>query len=266
MAKYTKKKKKKSSAGLIILLLVLAALLAAMIGLIGILKQREIPVLEMTEATAEATQAATESAADVETQEAAQQEEAEQNSSGESIPLTMGLQLLHIGKYTGMYMEDGTNETVTNVMMVILENTGNQDLQLARIYIDYPEFTAEFEATNLPAGEKVVLLEKNRQEVTAESYTDIQVKNVVYYQEPMSLQEERIKIEGSNGTLKVTNISEENITEDIYIYYKHSASDLLYGGITYRVTVRGGLNAGQSSNVIAGHYSPDTCRLLLVEG
>lgn len=264
MAKYSKKKKKKSSAGLNVLLIVLAVLLAAMIGLIGILKQREIPLLEMTEPTAEATQAAAEQTQEAE--EAPEETQAEASGQFETVNLAMGLQLLHIGKYTGMYMEDGTNETVTNVMMVILENTGDQDLQLARIYIEYPEFTAEFEATNLPAGEKVVLLEKNRQEITADAYTGIQVKNVVYYSEPMSLQEERIQIEGGKGNLKVTNISEEDITGDIYIYYKHSASDLLYGGITYRVTVRGGLAAGESSSVIAGHYSPDTCRLLLVEG
>ena len=164
-----------------------------------------------------------------------------------------------------MYMEDGTDEAVTDVMMIVLENTSEEDLQLARISIEYEDFTAEFEVTSLPAGERVVALEKNRHPETSGDYLSIQTKNVVFFQKKMNLQEDRIKIEGANGTLEVTNISGEDIVGDIYVYYKNSARDLLYGGITYRVAVRGGLKAGESSMVIAGHYTPNNCRLVLVD-
>lgn len=258
MGKYTtKKKKKKITAGKVILLVALALLLVAMVWLISILRQQQIPVLEDSSVPTEMIEVP------IEQTEEAVLPAVEATEPG-SIDLGEGLQILHIGSYAGMYMEDGTNEAVADVMMVILENMGEQDLQLARINIAYSEFTAEFEATNLPAGERVVLLEKNRHAATAEKYQNIQLKNVVYFQEKMNLQEERIQIKGHNGTLEVTNLSGEDITGDIYIYYKHSASDLLYGGITYRVAVRGGLKAGQSNMVIAGHYTPESCRILQV--
>lgn len=258
MGKYTtKKKKKKITAGKIILLVVLALLLAAMIWLISILKQQEIPVLEDSSVPTEMMEVPVEQTEEVVPSEA-------EVTEPEAIALGEGLQILHIGSYAGMYMEDGTNEPVADVMMVILKNAAEQDLQLARINIAYSDFTAEFEATNLPAGERVVLLEKNRHAATAEEYQNLQLKNVVYFQEKMNLQEDRIRIKGHNGTLEVTNLSGEDISGDIYIYYKHSASDLLYGGITYRVAIRGGLKAGQSNMVIAGHYTPETCRILQV--
>jgi cytoskeletal protein RodZ len=274
MAKYGKKKNKqktrkkqmnpkKSSTGRIILLILLTVLLGALIWLASILSQREIPTLEHSGMAGQDSQSA-------QSGESGQQElpdiQTEQEvTEPQPIELEDGLQILHIAGYAGMYMEDGSNEVVSNVMMLILENTGSEDLQLARISIAYSDFTAEFEVTNLPAGEMAVLLEKNRHAATGEDYRSIQVKNVVFFPEAMSLREDRLKITGSNGTLKVENISGEDIAGDIYIYYKHSASDLLYGGITYRVAVRGGLKAGESTTVIAGHYTPDSCRLLMAD-
>ena len=259
MAKYGKKKKKESkSSGKVILLIVLSVLLAALVWLASLLGQREVPTLE------QGVQPEQNETGEV------QQTQPGQSTKPEAteppvMELSDGLVIHYISSYAGIYMEDGTNEPVADVMMIILENTSEQDLQLARISIEYEGFTAEFEVTNLPAGEKVVALEKNRHPEASGDYLSIQTKNVLFFPEPMGLEEERIEIKGRNGTLEVTNISGEDIPGDIYIYYKNSATDLLYGGITYRVPVRGGLKAGESSTVIAGHYTPNNSRLLLVD-
>lgn len=252
------RKKQKNNTGRILLLIVLTVLLAALVWLASLLGQREIPTLEHGGGTGQA---------DIgESQEmGAEQGTIPASTEPQIIELTDGLVIHDMGSYAGIYMEDGTNEPVADVMMIILENTSEQDLQLARISIEYENFTAEFEVTNLPVGEKIVALEKNRHPEVSGDYLSIRTKNVVFFPELMGLQEDRIKIEGANGTLTVTNISGEDITGDIYVYYKNSASDLLYGGITYRVAVRGGLEAGQSSTVIAGHYTPNNCRLVLVD-
>lgn len=255
--KQRRPRERKKNTGRILLMSLLAVLLAALAWLAGILLQREIPTLEDSGETTRSEEAGAEQESDAQGMEEA--------TEPRPIELAEGLQIRYISSYAGMYMEDGTNEVVSDVMMVILENTGKEDLQLARITIEYSGFTAEFEVTNLPAGEKAVLLEKNRHTAVEEDYQSIQIKNVVYFPEAMSLQEERLRIIGDNGTLTVENISQEDIPGDIYIYYKHSAGDLLYGGITFRVVVRGGLKAGQSSTVMAGHYTPDTSRLLMAE-
>lgn len=71
-----------------------------------------------------------------------------------------GLEITDMAAYAGIYMEDGSNEIVSNIMMVVLKNTTEKDLQLARIELTFSDFSAKFEVTNLPAGASVVLLEK----------------------------------------------------------------------------------------------------------
>jgi hypothetical protein len=257
MGKYSKKKKKSTDRTvLIVLLAVVLVLLAGMIWLAVCLGSGKMPAPDKSEQTP-----TTETAPDSTGEQALSPEVTESSV----IELSDGLVVHYISSYAGIYMEDGSGDVVTDVMMLVLENTSDEDLQLARIGIEYSDFTAEFEVTNLPAGEKMVALEKNRHPKPEEEYQVIQAKNVVFFPETMSLQEERIRITGANGSLEVENISGEDITGDIWIYYKHSASDLLYGGITYRVSVKGGLAAGEKIRVIAGHYMVDSCRILQVD-
>lgn len=180
------------------------------------------------------------------------------------IVLTDELQILSISGYSGMYMEDGSNEIVTDVMMVIVENTSMQDLQLARFRLEYSDFTASFEITNLPAGEKLVALERNRHTNVAEKHLSAKIDAMVFFPEPMDLHEDSFRISGSDGVLRVENISGSDISGDIMIFYKNSAQDLLYGGITYRIVVRDGLAAGESKQIISGHYSPENSRIISV--
>lgn len=248
MAKYLKKKKK--SSGSFLLAVLMLVLLAALICLAVFLGKQKQQNTDQPQSSTEAP---------------LMQETEPEATELQPVELSDGLVIHHLGGYAGIYMEDGTDEVVSDVMMLVLENTSDKDLQLARIQIEYPDFTAEFEVTNLPAGAKIVALEKNRHPEVQEQYVSVQAKNVVFYAAPMTLQEERIMITGANGTLTVENVSGEDITGDIYIYYKNSATDLFYGGITYRVCVSGGLASGEKNTVIAGHYTVDGSRLLLVE-
>ena len=184
--------------------------------------------------------------------------------SQEEIQLEETLKVVQIGRYTGIYMEDGSDEILSGIMMIQVENTSEQDLQLARIEIAYADVTAQFEVTNLPAGKSAVLLEKNRLALPEGEYQSVAIKNMLYFDQAMSLEAERLEITGGTGYLDVTNISGEDISGVIYIYYKNSASDLYYGGITYRAKIDGGIEAGATMRVLTNHYSPDTCAIVMV--
>lgn len=175
-----------------------------------------------------------------------------------------GISISSIYKYAGMFMEDGTNEVVQDVMMLIVRNDTAQDLQLARFEVDYSDYTAQFEVTNLPAGQSVVALEQNRRAYSDDSYQDVKIKDVVFFAEPMSLCENQVKLTGGEGYIDVENISEDTLGL-VYIYYKNSAKDILYGGITYRVKLDTGLEPGEITRVTTGHYSPENSTILLVQ-
>lgn len=184
-------------------------------------------------------------------------------NSGET-DLGQGLYISKVEKYAGMFMEDGTNDLVTGAMMIILRNTSDKDLQLARIKLPFDDYVAEFEVTNIPAGESVVALEKNRREYTDKPYQEASAQDVIFFTEPMSIQENQLKITGGDGYLDVKNISDTAVGL-VYLYYKNSATDLLYGGITYRAKIADGIQPGQTMRVAAGHYSPTTCRVMMVQ-
>lgn len=178
--------------------------------------------------------------------------------------LGKGLYIEETGQYIGLYMEDGTDEEIMDVLMIVLKNENELPLQYAHIELEYPDFTAEFDATNIPSGETVVLLEKNRHVYPDEKFLNATLENVVFFSEQMNLHEDKVKITGTDGAINVENLTDETLGE-IYIYYKNASSDLLYGGITYRGKVEAGLAPGKTYTVMARHYKPNICRVVDVQ-
>ena len=64
--------------------------------------------------------------------------------------------------------------------------------------------------------------------------------------------------------MNITNISGEAITGNVIIYYKNSFNNMLYGGITYRVTISGGMRAGEIKQISASHFSASDSRVMFV--
>ena len=175
-----------------------------------------------------------------------------------SINLGSGLEITDSGKYTGLYMEDGSNKGVSNVMMVVVCTNGQQDIQFAAFTAVSGAETYRFQLTNLAVGERVVLLDLDQKQ--ADGYlTSAVADQIVLFSEPMSLFENRVQLSGMDGMLNVKNVSATDIHSDIYVYYKYAAQDLYYGGVTFRVRVEGGLKAGETRQVIAPHYTENGC-------
>lgn len=248
-----KKQSKGRGAGLILLILLVAVCIAAVIVRPSL--PQETPARPaQTTAAAQTTPIRTEPIQTV-------------PSAAENQPpinLGYGLQITDSGRYTGLYMEDGSNEIVSDVMMVVVENTGEADIQLA-------EFTAlsgggeyRFTLTNLAAGERAVLLEQERKSSSGAALDSAVAGNVALFPEPMELYEDAIEIGGLEGMLNVQNISGSDISGDICIYYKYAAQDIYYGGITFRVRIEGGLKAGELRQIPAGHFDPDGCAVVQV--
>lgn len=177
--------------------------------------------------------------------------------------LEEGLTILGISKYAGIYMEDGSDEVVSNILMIQLENTSGQDLYLAQINLVFGDQTAVFQVTNLPDGETAVLLEQQRMAYTSQLPQSASAENVSFTT-AFSMCADRVEVTALNGVINVRNISGEDIPDDIYVYYKNYAGGLYYGGITYRVRVEGGLKAGEIRQLMAARFHQDGSQLLMV--
>ncbi len=279
MPKYAKKKKKQKKSKLVpvmlTLILILVALLAAMLFLMPGAEEdipADDPTTVATEPLEDQDEENTESdqpaettvPTDVET-EPAVTEDVPAATEPQTFPMVLrdGLQINAINKYAGIYMEDGSDEVVSGILMIELENTSDEDLHLAQIRLHYADVTAEFQVTNLPAHRKVILLEMNRMPYIAELPESAEAVNVAFV-EKFSMYEDKLEIKALSGVINVRNISGEDITEDIYVYYKNTAGDTYYGGITYRIRIEGGLKKDEIRQMMASHFDEKTCQLLMV--
>ncbi len=267
MGKYSKKKKKNNRPLRIGLLIVLTLLLFVLIWVASLLSRNEIPTMGTAD---NQTEAQTQDTTDTHVQkptEAQTQRETEappQVQTQEAISLGQGLVIEGVSNYAGIYMEDGSDQIVTDVMMILVRNTSDQDIQFARIHMVYDSFEAQFEVSNLPAGDACVLLEKNRASMPDTAFESAELKNVAFFKEPMNLQTDRLEITGGKGYLEVKNISQEDFTGIVRIFYKNSSQDLFYGGITYVATLEGGLAVGETYRILTGHYSEGNSRIVHV--
>lgn len=251
-------KKKKTNKFLVAVLVLTVILLTALVGLL-------LLGLSDGEQDSAAAENNTSAAASVQTTDAQNAETAPVVEN--SVNLGYGLYVTDIGSYTGMYMEDGTDEILSGILMLVVKNGGAQDVQYAQITMPVGEETATFTLTTLPVGESVVLLESSRMQHREDvDYGALlpKIENIAYFQEPVSIQEDKLKIGIVDGAVNVTNISGADIAGNIVVYYKNAAADLYYGGITYRVTIEGGLKADEIRQVMTNHASDTGSKIMFV--
>ena len=184
-----------------------------------------------------------------------------------SIPVREGLEIQTIGAYDGIYMEDGSDELVSDVLMMVLANNSADTVEYAKITMNVDGEIAEFTVTTLKPDDKVVLLEKNRMAYDKNlDYSGVEIvcENLAVFQEPLSLQEEKLSFQILNGAINVTNISDEDISGRIAIYYKNKAAGIYYGGITYRIILEEGLKAGEIRQMLATHFTETGSEIVFV--
>mgnify|MGYP003299531222 CR=1 FL=1 len=85
----------------------------------------------------------------------------------------------------------------------------------------------------------------------------------LYFKEGLSIQSDSLEIYVNDGVFNVKNISDQDINEVIYIYFKNFSNDSYFGGITYRVKING-IKKGMMSQVMSNHYHVDSSKVLFV--
>lgn len=187
----------------------------------------------------------------------------QQQTAGEEpmMALGSGLSLMSVNRYAGAFVEDGSDDTVADVMAVTVRNDGDKTVQYAHITLTQGESAYEFDVSTLPVGASAQLLELSRQTMpdSTEGMTG-QVSACAVFETEPSLCADVLGIETQDTAITVTNNSGSDLGQ-IYVYYKIAYGDLYLGGITYRVGVSG-LKAGESTTCYAGHFSTDYSKLM----
>ena len=174
------------------------------------------------------------------------------------------LTLTSLGGYSGNYLEDGTDELVSNVAAILVTNNGDRMLQVADITFQVNDTEqATFRITDLPAGTTVLALELNRRTYSDEDDYSYGRTASGYIDEP-SLEEDKFELDTSEaGKLTLINLTGETYGK-VYVYYKYVQVGGIYlGGITYRVPFENVPANGESESP-AGHFNPANSRIMAV--
>lgn len=264
------RKNKKKSRSLLIAISVCAVILAVLVAFVFFLESRENtddPELDTTlnqveQQTTPGTEASDNTS---ETTDVDDTNTSGQNNKQDVYDLGSGVIITDFISYTGAFMEDRTDEVVTDVLAIQVTNFGEEYIQTMDIILTAGDTQAQFSLSTLFPGETVVVLEMNRMAYsTAPEFEQLRTGNVALFDGHPGMFEDKLEFQCLNGVINVTNISDEDITGDILIYYKNHVSGVYYGGITYRLRIEGGLKAGEIRQGTAAHFNPDNSAIVFV--
>lgn len=176
------------------------------------------------------------------------------------------LQITEIGAYSGPYMEDGTDEDVSDVMMITVKNNGKQAVQYGEITMTSEDGeTALFKFSTLEADQEMTVLESTRKPYrNKDEYNVATAANVAYFRKNLSTYAGQLQIQPLGGGLNVINISQHDIDGEIIIYFKNLKDDRLMGGITYRGRITDGLKAGEVKQLMSQHFTEENTKVMFI--
>ena len=183
----------------------------------------------------------------------------------QGVDLGSGIVITDYIRYSGPFLEDRTDEAVSDVLAIRVTNTGEEYIQTMDIVLSDGETKARFSLSTLFPGETVIVPEANRMPFTdVPEFTKAATESVALFDGHPGMCTDRIAIQCLDGVMNITNISGEDITEDIFVYYKNYIDGVYCGGITYRLRLTGGLKAGEIRQGSAAHFDRENSRIVFV--
>ena len=177
--------------------------------------------------------------------------------------LGSGIVIQSVSQYSGDFVEDGSDREVKNVWSLTVNNMSDQDIQYLRIKAEHGEDAAYFDITTLTAGSTVQVLESSAAEYPDwENDCVYSIENLALFNKERSLYSDLFTVSARDGWIKVENKGTEDITNDIYVYYKNVEDGEFLGGITYRLKFDGGIPAGETREEQSTHYKSDISQIM----
>lgn len=257
--KYAKKKKSSRSGYILVLLMVLVLLVG--FWAMDYLAQRHQEQMPLPTEPDETALNQTEEGAETNVPESS----VAPTEPEAAFTLDQGIEVLRYGKYVGLYMEDGSDDFVTDVMMIQITNTGEMPVRYGTIRLSGENGDAVFNFTTLKPGDTMVVLEAERKTFAdGEVYTEAKAENMVWFEEELGLLEDQLKIQPLDGGFNVTNISGQDITGEITIYYKNFAAGVYYGGITYVCRIPEGMKKDEIRQFMTENFTESGSEIVFV--
>ena len=150
-------------------------------------------------------------------------------------------------------------------LALVAENVSDVDVEYALLTVKNKNDSYTFNISALLRETKVVLICNedvgfNEEEI----YTGWKTENVVNFEKTPIMNDDVLDVTITDGSISVKNISGNDITSDIFIYYKDKQDDVLNGSVTRRVRISG-LKAESQTYVKADGLNENNCQIIFTE-
>ena len=168
-----------------------------------------------------------------------------------------------IAPYDGMFVEDGSNADTQNVAMLLVKNDGDFPVEYAQIRVMCEQEELLFDISALPAGEQLVVQEKNGKTIAESKATSASA--LVVQRANMEMSEGKVQVsDNGDNTLTIKNLTNETIpTVRVFYKYYMENEDLFVGGIAFTARISR-LGAGTSVTIQPSHYTSQSSRVVMV--
>ncbi len=150
-------------------------------------------------------------------------------------------------------------------LAVVAANLSDADVEYAVLTAKNKDISLSFNISVLLRGTKVILLCNEAVGFDDnEIYTGWKTENIVNFEKTPVMNEDNFEVRVAEGSISVKNVSGEDITSDIVIYYKDKDGDMLNGSLTRRVRVSG-LKANSQTYINVDGINENNCQIIFTE-
>ena len=179
------------------------------------------------------------------------QSEEEQQAEGLAFPYELEdgkISVDSIFQFTG-FNPDNENVEGENIAALTVVNQSEQHLASAQFTVKLADGAQlAFEITDLPAGQKAMIFEKENQVYELDDVCE-EITDTAEFEDSSPVMADRLSAEVQETAVTLTNNSEEDLT-DLLLHCHCVIDDACFGGLTYTYPIES-IPAGQSASVDA---------------
>ena len=150
-------------------------------------------------------------------------------------------------------------------LAVVAENVSDVDVEYALLTVKSRNNSFTFNISVLLRETKVILICNEAVGFDSnEIYTGWKTENIVNFNKTPVMNDDKIEISVTDGSISIKNVSGNDITSDILIYYKQKQDNVLNGSATHRIRISG-LKAGAQTYVKADSLNENNCQIIFTE-
>ena len=167
------------------------------------------------------------------------------------------ISIRRLNAWSGPFVEDGKDETVSNVLALQFRNDGEMDVQYAEYVFQINGEEVSFKLTNLPAKQKCVVFAANKHTYDPNEVLKLKSRLVATVDYLPTADDQILPVNNGDDTVTVLNMTDQPIPV-ARVFYKtyYPEEETFFGGITYTIEIKD-IPAGGSRTVAPEHFSSE---------